>query len=124
MQVTETSAQGLKRDYKVVVSAADLAAKLETQLADMKNKVRINGFRPGKVPTAHIRKLYGKSIMGEVVQEAVNEANRKIIEDNKLRLAGEPKLDIVGGQAEMEQVLEAKGDLAFTVAGETLPTSP
>jgi trigger factor len=121
MQVTETGAQGLKRDYKVVVSAADLAAKLETQLAEMKNKVKINGFRPGKVPTAHIRKLYGKSIMGEVVQEAVNEANRKIIEDNKLRLAGEPKLDIVGGQAEMEQVLEAKGDLAFTVAVETLP---
>ena len=122
MQVTETGAQGLKRDYKVVVPAADLAAKLESQLADMKNKVKINGFRPGKVPTAHIRKLYGKSIMGEVVQEAVNEANRKIIEDNKLRLAGEPKLDIVGGQAEMEQVLEAKGDLAFTVAVETLPT--
>ena len=121
MQVTETSAQGLKRDFKVVVPAADLAAKLELQLADMKAKVRINGFRPGKVPTAHIRRLYGKSIMGEVVQEAVNAANRKIVEDNKLRLAGEPKLDIVGGQAEMEQVLEARGDLAFTVAVETLP---
>ncbi|MDE2364229.1 MAG: trigger factor [Hyphomicrobiales bacterium] len=122
MQVTETSAQGLKRDYKVVVPAADLAAKLESQLEDMKGKVRINGFRPGKVPTAHMRRLYGKSIMGEVVQEAVNEANRKIVEDNKLRLAGEPKFDIVGGQTEMEQVLEAKGDLAFTVAVETLPS--
>ena len=121
MQVTETSAEGLKREYKVVMPAADLAAKLENQLAEMKNKVRINGFRPGKVPTAHIRKLYGKSIMGEVVQEAVNEANRKIVEDNKLRLAGEPKLDIIGGQAEMEQILEARGDLAFTVALETLP---
>ncbi len=122
MQVTETSAQGLKREYKVVMPAADLAAKLESQLEEMKAKVRINGFRPGKVPTAHIRRLYGKSIMGDVVQEAVNEANRKIVEDNNLRLAGEPKLDIVGGQAEMEQVLEAKGDLAFTVALETLPT--
>lgn len=122
MQVTETSAQGLKRDFKVVVPAADLAAKLENQLAEMKEKVRINGFRPGKVPTAHIRRLYGKSIMGEVVQEAVNEANRKIVDDHKLRLAGSPKFDIVGGQEEMEQVLEAKGDLAFTVAVETLPS--
>ena len=121
MQVTETSAQGLKREYKVVMPAADLAAKLESQLAEMKTKVKINGFRPGKVPTAHIRRMYGKSIMSDVVQEAVNEANRKIVEDNKLRLAGEPKLDIIGGQAEMEQVLEAKGDLAFTVAIETLP---
>ncbi len=122
MQVTETSAQGLKRDFKVVVPAADLAAKLENQLAEMKEKVRINGFRPGKVPTAHIRRLYGKSIMGEVVQEAVNEANRKIVDDHKLRLAGSPKFDIVGGQEEMEQVLEARGDLAFTVAVETLPS--
>jgi trigger factor len=122
MQVTETSAEGLKRDFKVVVPAADLAAKLESQLAEMKEKVRINGFRPGKVPTAHIRRLYGKSIMGEVVQEAVNEANRKIVDDHKLRLAGSPKFDIVGGQEEMEQVLEARGDLAFTVAVETLPS--
>ncbi len=122
MQVTETSAQGLKRDFKVVVPAADLVAKLESQLAEMKDKVRLNGFRPGKVPTAHIRRLYGKSIMGEVVQEAVNEANRKIVDEHKLRLAGSPKFDIVGGQEEMEQVLEARGDLAFTVAVETLPS--
>ena len=121
MQVTETSAEGLKREYKVVMPAADLAAKLESQLEDLKGKVKINGFRPGKVPTGHIRRLYGKSIMGDVVQEAVNEANRKIVEDNQLRLAGEPKLDILGGQEEMEKVLEAKGDFTFTVAVETLP---
>ena len=122
MQVTQTSAEGLKREFKVVLPAAELAAKLEAQIEDMKSKVKINGFRPGKVPAAHIRKLYGKSIMGEVVQEAVNEANRKIVEDNNLRLAGEPRLDVVGGQEEMEKVFEARGDLAFTVALETLPT--
>jgi trigger factor len=122
MQVTETSAEGLKREYKVVMAAADLAAKLESQLEEMKGKARINGFRPGKVPTAHLRRMYGKSIMSEVVQEAVNEANRKIVEENNLRLAGEPKLDIIGGQDEIENVLAAKGDLAFTVAVEMLPT--
>lgn len=122
MQVTQTSAEGLKREFKVVLPAAELAAKLESQIEDMKSKVKINGFRPGKVPAAHIRKLYGKSIMGEVVQEAVNEANRKIVEENNLRLAGEPRLDVVGGQEEMEKALEARGDLSFTVALETLPT--
>ena len=54
MQVTETLSQGLKREYNVVVSAGDLASKLDTQLSDLKNKVRINGFRPGKVPMAHL----------------------------------------------------------------------
>ena len=121
MQVTEISAQGLKREYKVVLPAADLASKLDSELADMKAKVRINGFRPGKVPTAHLKRLYGRSVMGEVVQNAVNEANRKIVEDNKLRLALEPKVDLVSDQAEVEKAMEAKGDLSFTVAVETLP---
>lgn len=121
MQVTETLSQGLKRAYKVVLPAGDLAQRLDGQLADMKDKVRINGFRPGKVPVAHLKRLYGKSIMGEVVQNAVNEANRKIVEDNGLRLALEPKVDFPGDQAEVERALEAKGDLAFTINLETLP---
>ena len=93
MQVTETSADGLKREYKVVIAAQDLAEKLETQLDEMKDKVRINGFRPGKVPRAHLKRLYGRSIMGEVLQTALGDANKKIVEDNGLRLAGEPKIE-------------------------------
>ena len=122
MQVTEISAEGLKRQYKVVLPAADLASKLESELAELKSKANIKGFRPGKVPTAHLKRLYGKSLMSDVVQNAVNEANRKIVEDHKLRLALEPKIDLAQDQAELEQALEAKGDLAFTVALETLPT--
>jgi trigger factor len=121
MQVTETSSAGLKREFKVVLQAEELATKLETQLADLKGKVRINGFRPGKVPVAHLKRVYGRSIMGDVVQEAVTEANKKIVEENALRLALEPRFDFPGGQSEMEKVMEAKGDLAFTVAFETLP---
>ena len=121
MQVTETSSAGLKREFKVVLPAEELAAKLDTQLADLKDKVRLNGFRPGKVPVAHLKRVYGRSIMGDVVQEAVTEANRKIVEENSLRLALEPRFDFPGGQTEMEKVMEAKGDLAFTVAFETLP---
>src|SRR3954451_18216345 len=121
MQVTETSSAGLKREFKVVLRAEELAAKLDTQLADLKDKVRLNGFRPGKVPVAHLKRVYGRSIMGDVVQEAVTEANKKIVEENALRLALEPRFDFPGGQSEMEKVMEAKGDLAFTVAFETLP---
>jgi trigger factor len=121
MQVTETLSQGLKRAYKVVVPVGDLAARLEGQLNEMKNKAQIKGFRPGKVPVAHLRKMYGKSIMADVMQEAVNEANRKIIDDNGLRLAQEPKIDFPADQQEIEKALAAEGDLAYTVNLEVLP---
>ncbi|WP_036259825.1 trigger factor [Methylocapsa aurea] len=121
MQVTETLSQGLKREFKVVLPATDLAARLEGQLAEMRAKARINGFRPGKVPVAHLKRLYGRSIMADVVQEAVNEAHRKIIEDNALRLALDPKIDFAGDKDEMEKAFEAQADFAFTVAVEVLP---
>ena len=122
MQVTEISAEGLRREYKVVLPAADLASRLEGELVGMKDKVKINGFRPGKVPLSHLKRLYGREVMGEVVQNAVNEANRKIVEDNGLRLALEPKVDLVSDKAEVERAMEAEGDLSFTVAVETIPT--
>jgi trigger factor len=122
MQTTETLSQGLKRQYEVVLAAGELAEKLESQLAGLKDKVRINGFRPGKVPAGHLKRLYGKSIMGDVVQEAVNEAQQKILTDNNFRLAGQPKLDFPEDKEEMEKVLEATGDLKFAIAFEILPT--
>lgn len=121
MQVTETLNQGLKREFKVVLPAADLAQRLDGELATMRDKVRINGFRPGKAPLSHLKKIYGRSVMAEVVQNAVNDANRKIVEDNKLRLAMEPKVNFPADQAEVEAALAARGDLAFSIAIETLP---
>ncbi|ACK51828.1 trigger factor [Methylocella silvestris BL2] len=121
MQVTETLSQGLKREFQVVLPATDLATRLDSQLAEMRAKARINGFRPGKVPVAHLKRLYGRSIMAEVVQEAVNEAHRKIIEDNALRPASQPKIDFPGEKDELEKAFEAKADFAFTVALEVLP---
>lgn len=122
MQVTQTSSQGLKQEFQVVLPAGDLAAKLAAQLSEVQARAQIKGFRPGKAPLAHLKKLYGKSIMGDVLQEAVNEANRKIVADNELRIAVEPKIDFPGGQAEVERALAAEGDFAFTVAFELLPT--
>jgi trigger factor len=121
MQVTETLSQGLKREYDISLPASDLAAKLNGQLAELKSKVRINGFRPGKVPVEHLRKVYGKSVMADVVQEAIASANKKIVDDNGLRLAREPKIELPTDQAAIDAALEARGDLNFKVALEVLP---
>jgi trigger factor len=122
MQATQTNSEGLKREFKVVVPAAELEAKLETNLADLKDKVRINGFRPGKVPVAHLRRVYGRAVMADIVQNAVNEANQKIVEDNKLKLALEPHITFPEAKEEVEAVMNAKADLAYTVALEVLPS--
>ncbi|MFC0217678.1 trigger factor [Pseudochelatococcus lubricantis] len=122
MQATETLSEGLKREFKVVVPATELESKLSSELAGLKDRVRINGFRPGKVPVAHLRRLYGQSLMAEVVQGAINDANRQIVEDNALRLAGEPKVTLPEDKEEIDAVIAAKGDLAFSVAVELLPT--
>ena len=84
--------------------------------SEVQAKARINGFRPGKVPVAHLKRLYGRSIMAEVVQEAVSEAQRRIVEENKLRPAAQPKIDFPGEKEELEQAFEAKADFEFTVA--------
>ncbi len=122
MQVTQTLNEGLKQEFKVILPAAELAEKLESQLSEMRAKAQIKGFRPGKAPIDYLKKLYGKNIMGEVLQTAVNDANRKIVEEHNLRIAMEPKLDFPGGQDEVEKALEAAGDFSFTVTFETLPS--
>lgn len=122
MQVTETLAEGLKREYKVVLAAADLASKVDAQLDELRAKAQIKGFRPGKVPVAHLRRLYGRSIMADVMQEAMNEANRKIVEDNNLRLATPPHVDLIPtNDQELAAAFEAKTDLAYKVMVEVLP---
>jgi trigger factor len=93
MQLTQTLSEGLKRQFQVTVAAADLESRLNAELEALKTKVRINGFRPGKVPTGHLKRMYGKSVMADVVQNAVTEANRRIVEENQLKLAMEPQID-------------------------------
>jgi trigger factor len=122
MQVTETRAEGLKREYQVVLAAADLSTRIDNELNQLQAKARINGFRPGKVPVAHLRRLYGRAIMAEVMQEALNEANRKIVTDNDLRLAGTPEIrDLPKDAEELQWTFEQKADISFKVALEVLP---
>src|ERR671916_2978465 len=122
MQVTETLSQGLRREFKVVLPATELEQRLTSELSTLKDKVKLNGFRPGKVPVAHLRRVYGRSVMAEVVQNAVNEANRKIVDENGLKLALEPQIQFPENKDEVDKALDAKADLAFTVALEVLPS--
>src|SRR6188508_2812882 len=90
MQVTETLSEGLKREYKVVVPAAELDVKVNQRLDDLKGRVRINGFRPGKVPVAHLKRMYGRSAMAEVIEATVRDANNQIVSERGFKLAADP----------------------------------
>lgn len=118
MQVEVTSVDGLKRQMKVTVPATDLEARLGSRLDEMKNQVRLKGFRPGKVPVAHLRKTFGKQVMSEVLQEAVGESTQKALSDQALRPALQPSIELEG---EVEKVLDGKADLTFNMSFEVIP---
>jgi len=118
MQIVEKSGEGLSRVYGVTVPVADLNDRLEARITEITPQLNIKGFRPGKVPPAHVRRLHGKALMAEVVQEAINESSQKVLTDNNLRPAGEPDLKPEG---DFEQVMEGKADLAYELAIEVMP---
>jgi len=121
MQVTETLADGLKREYRVVVPATDLDAKVNARLDDLKGRVRINGFRPGKVPVSHLKRVYGRAVMAETIDETVREANASIVSEHGFKLAREPKVTLPEAEAEVNALVEGKSDLSYSVAIEILP---
>jgi trigger factor len=122
MQVTETISDGLKREFKVVVPAADLATKADVKLGQLKDQVRLNGFRPGKVPVAHIKRLYGRAVMAEMIENTVREANAEIVTERGFKLVREPKVTLPEEKGAVEEVIAGKADLAYTMAIEILPT--
>jgi trigger factor len=121
MQVTETVSDGLKREFKVVVPAADLASKADERLVVLKDNIRLNGFRPGKVPVAHLKRMYGRAVMAETIEAAVREANAQIVTERGFRLVREPEVTMPSEQGEVEQMIDGKSDLAYTVAIEIMP---
>jgi trigger factor len=122
MQVTETISDGLKREFQVTVPAADLEARMAGRLNELKDRVQLRGFRPGKVPVTHLRKVYGRSVMAETVESVIRELNAKIVEERGLRLAREPKVTIPNEETEVDKVISGKADLAYTLSFEVLPT--
>lgn len=114
MQISQVSAEGLKRQFKVVLPAGDLAQQVDTRLVDLARQVRMPGFRPGKAPVALIKKQYGRAVLGEVLQETVQQATQKTITDNGLKPALDPKIDVAKG-------FEDGGDFECTLDFEVLP---
>ena len=118
LQIVEKSGEGLSKVYGVRVPAADLNEKMEAKIAEITPQLRLKGFRPGKVPPAHVRRLYGKSIMGEIIEETLNASTEQALSENKLRPAGQPDLKL---ESDMDKVLEGKEDLAYEIAVELIP---
>jgi trigger factor len=121
MQVTETVSDGLKREFQVTVPAADLETRMAGRLNELKDRVKLPGFRPGKVPVTHLRKVYGRSVMAETVETVIRELNAQIVEERGLRLAREPKVTIPNEETEVDRVINGKADLAYTLSFEVLP---
>lgn len=118
MQITSTVSEGLRREFKVVIPQNDLNDRLTGKLEEMKPRLHLKGFRPGKAPVSFLKKTYGKSMMNEIVEAAVNESSQKAITDNSLKPATPPKVDLV---SEYQQVVDGKSDLEFTVKVDLMP---
>jgi len=116
MQLTERRSEGLLRVYDVTVPASELQQKLNAKIQEVQPRVRINGFRPGKVPVSHIRKVYGPSMMQDIINDAVQKSTRESLE--KVRAASEPSLDL---KSDINQVVAGTQDLQFELTLEIMP---
>jgi trigger factor len=121
MQITEVLNEGLKRGIKVTVPIKDMEQRLSEKLADATGKVKINGFRPGKVPVSHVRKLYGKSFMAELVNEIINSSAKSIPADRGEKAAMQPDIEMTEDEKEAGEILDGKADFVFSVNYEVLP---
>ena len=118
MEVKELKSKGLKREFSITIGIDDIKEKKIKKLQDIASKAKIDGFRPGKVPTSHIEKLYGQSVMVEVIEETVSEASQSVLQDRDLRAAVKPEVKL---GSDMNEVIEKNKDLIFTMNCEVLP---
>ena len=118
VQIVEKSGESLSKIYGVTVPADDLNAKVDAKIAEISPTLNLKGFRPGKAPKAHIRKMYGKSIMSDVLQETLDETTQKVMTDNNLRPAGQPE---VAPTSDMDKVFAGAADFAYDLTVELIP---
>src|ERR1700742_179052 len=118
MQITQTVSEDLHRQFTVTYAASELDSRMTARLEEMKGQVNLKGFRPGKAPVSFLKKQFGKSLMGEIVEQAVSEGSQKAIADNALKPAIQPRIEPVG---DINDVVEGKADLSFTVTVDLMP---
>ena len=108
MKVKELKSEGLSRELEITIAANDIDARVDEKLKEAGKTMRLPGFRPGKVPLAMLKQRYGKAIMGEVLEAAVNETSAKAMQDKKIRPAMQPKIEV--------KEFDDGKDLVYTVA--------
>jgi trigger factor len=118
IQIIEKSGEGLSRVFGVTIPAADLAQKLDAKITEIRPQMNLKGFRPGKVPVSHVKRLYGKSLMGEIIEQTVSEGQAQALSTSKVRAAGNPDIKV---ECDIEKVLAGVSDLAFELAVEVMP---
>ena len=118
MEVTQTKSEGLSRSFAVKVTASELKAKLDERIEEIRPQMKLKGFRPGKVPASHVQQMYGRDLMGELINKLVQETNQKALEDNDLRPAGEPNVELDG---DMDAVVKGEADLAYSIHVDVMP---
>ncbi len=119
MEVIEKSAEGLDRKFQVKVSAEELDKKLVTKLQEVKGRVHLKGFRKGKAPISHLKKLYGKGMMSEIIQDIVTETSQKAFSERDLQPATTPRPELT---SKIDDVIEGKADLEYDLHAEILPS--
>ncbi len=118
IDVTETKTEGLERGYKVVVPATFVDARVEAELRKVQGQTHLKGFRPGKAPIAHLRKLYGEAVVGQVVQDLVNEQADKAMSERDLRAAAPPDVRLL---SDAQELAKGGAPLSFELSLEVMP---
>ena len=121
MQVTETLNEGLKRELKIVVSKDVMDAQVTERLEQMKAQVQLKGFRQGKVPLTHLRKMYGKQAMAEIVNEYVSKRTGEVLKEREEKAAQQPEISMTEDEKEAEEILSGQKDFEFSMAYEVIP---
>ena len=121
MEITQANTDGLKRTLNIVIGANELSDRFTERLGEFRERVQLKGFRKGKVPVAHLKKLYGRSLMAEVLDQAVRDTSSQAIADRKERPALQPDIKLPDDQAEIERVIDGKADLTYSMSFEVLP---
>jgi trigger factor len=121
MQVVETAREGLKRELKITVPKTDMATRLDERLSELKGKVQLKGFRQGKVPMTHLRKVYGRQAMAEIVNDLINKQTGEVLVERGERAAQKPDIAMTEDEKEADAILRGEQDFEFTIAYEVLP---
>ncbi|MEO1040557.1 MAG: trigger factor [Pseudomonadota bacterium] len=118
MNVQEIASEGLSRTFEVTTSAMELEDKLSAKIDEIQPEVRLKGFRPGKVPAGHIRKMFGASIMSDILRDLVPQRTQEVLDEHKLRPAAQPEVDV---KSDADDVIKGGQDFVFELKLEVMP---